>query len=99
MVNEVARDLSRTLHAVTARADRAADRILRTEGGVSYNRFLALYAVSQLETATQRALAGWLGVTEPSVSRMVRVLVADSLLASSPDPGGGNRRRLELTPS
>lgn len=82
---------------MTARATRAADRILRAERGISYHRFLALYTVSVLGAATQRQLAEELGVTEPSVSRMVRVLVGEGMLAASADPNGGNRHRVELT--
>jgi DNA-binding MarR family transcriptional regulator len=46
---------------------------------------------------TQRALAERLGVSEPSVSRMTRVLAEEGLLRVVADPGGGNRRRLTLT--
>jgi DNA-binding MarR family transcriptional regulator len=91
------RDLSRGLHALTFRLDRAADRILRAERNVSYRRFLTLYAVGELGATSQRALAEWMGVSEPSVSRMTRVLVAEGFLDAAPDPAGGNRRRLELT--
>jgi DNA-binding MarR family transcriptional regulator len=93
----VEHDLSRSLHRLTARLDRAADGFLRAEAGVSYRRFLALYLVGSEGAQTQRALAGLLGVTEPSVSRMVRVLAEAGLLEATPDPLGGNRNRLRLT--
>ena len=51
------RDLSRSLHKLTARLDRAADAMLRREAGVSYARFLALYMVGLEGADTQRALA------------------------------------------
>lgn len=86
------------LHVLTARLDRAADRILRAEHDVSYQRFLALTLVGELGAATQRALAEGLGVTEPSVSRMTGVLVAEGLIDARPAPGGGHRKRLALTP-
>ena len=91
-------ELSFDLHALTARLDRAADRILRAERGVSYRRFLTLFTVGELGAATQRALAERLGVSEPSVSRMTGVLVDAGLLEAPPDPAGGNRRQLTLTP-
>jgi DNA-binding MarR family transcriptional regulator len=91
------RDLSRSLHKLTARLDRAADAILRAEAGVSYSRFLALYMVGSEGADTQRALAERLGVSEPSVSRMVRVLADGGWLQTFPDPAGGNRKRLMLT--
>ena len=90
--------LSFDLHALTARLDRSADRILRGEFEVSYRRFLTLLIVGELGTATQRALAEKMGVSEPSVSRMVGVLVDTGLLAAQADPGDGNRRRLCLQP-
>ncbi|WP_174186372.1 MarR family winged helix-turn-helix transcriptional regulator [Nocardia barduliensis] len=91
------RKLSFDLHVLTARLDRAADRILRAEHGVSYSRFLALTFVGELGASTQRALADRLGVTEPSVSRMTAVLAAEGLLVVQPGPAGGRSRRLSLT--
>ncbi|MGO9750386.1 MAG: MarR family winged helix-turn-helix transcriptional regulator [Solirubrobacteraceae bacterium] len=91
------RTLSRKLHKLTARLDRAADARLRAEAGVSYSRFLALYMVGSEGADTQRALADRLGVSEPSVSRMVRVLADHEWLEVVPDPAGGNRNRLRLT--
>jgi DNA-binding MarR family transcriptional regulator len=93
----VTRNLSFALHVLTARLDRMGDRLLRAAHGISYHRFLALVFVGELGASTQRALADQLGVTEPSVSRMTAVLVADGLLNVEPDPAGGNRRRLSLT--
>ena len=92
-------DLSRSLHTLIARLDRAADRMLREEAGLSYARFLALYMVGREGSATQRELAARLAITEPSVSRMVKVLVAAGHLETSSAAGGGNRRRLTLTPA
>lgn len=77
--------------------DRAADRILRAELDLPYRRYLVLYGVDQLDVVTQRALAEWLGVTEPSVSRMTRTMVDAGLIEADPDPAGGNRRQLTLT--
>jgi DNA-binding MarR family transcriptional regulator len=93
----VEQNLSFSLHVLTARLDRAADRILRAEHNVSYRRFLALTLVGQLGASTQRALADDLGLTEPSVSRMTAVLAGEGLLDVQPDPAGGHRRRLSLT--
>jgi DNA-binding MarR family transcriptional regulator len=90
--------LSYDLHKLTARLDRAADGLLRSHAGVSYSRFLALFAVNE-GAASQRELAGWLGQTEPSTSRMVGVLAAQGLLNATTVAGAGNRRRLELTAS
>jgi DNA-binding MarR family transcriptional regulator len=64
---------------------------------MSYSRFLTLYLVRSWGGETQRALAELLGVTEPSVSRMIRVLERSGLLEAAAEPGAGNRRRIRLT--
>ncbi|MBP8920608.1 MAG: MarR family transcriptional regulator [Micropruina sp.] len=92
----MARDLSFTLHVLTARLDRAADRILRSEHDITYSRFLALSLIGEHDIGTQRALAEALGVTEPSVSRMIGVLTAEGLLEP---PERTGRRRLSLSAS
>jgi DNA-binding MarR family transcriptional regulator len=89
--------LSYDLHKLTARLDRAADELLRKEQGISYARFLALFAVSETN-GSQRDLAQWLGQSEPSVSRMVTVLADEGLLQAVRVDGAGNRRQLRLTP-
>jgi DNA-binding MarR family transcriptional regulator len=94
----VAGSLTFDLHVLTARLDRAADRILQAEVGLSYRRFLVLLLVGE-GAPTQRVLAERLGVTEPSTSRMAGVLAGEGLLDVGPDPAGGNRRRLALTPA
>jgi DNA-binding MarR family transcriptional regulator len=91
-------NLAFDLHALVARLDRSADRILRSELGVSYRRFLPLFMVRELGAGTQRALAERLDISEPSVSRMTAVLHQAGLLVVEQDPDGGNRRRLRLTP-
>ncbi|MDN5861310.1 MAG: MarR family winged helix-turn-helix transcriptional regulator, partial [Pseudonocardia sp.] len=90
-------ELSFDLHALTTRLDRSADRILRSEFGLSYPRFRTLLIVGRLGAATQRAVAEELGVSEPSASRMTGVLIGTGLLDAHADPAGGNRKRLSLT--
>jgi DNA-binding MarR family transcriptional regulator len=92
----VTRSLGYELHELIARLDRAADRILREQEGISYSRFLALFAVSE-GAGNQRALASWLAQSEPSTSRMVGVLTREGLLEASKVAGAGNRRHLRLT--
>src|ERR1700689_2622938 len=88
--------LSYELHKLTARLDRAADAMLQRDAEISYSRFLALFAVRETG-GSQRELAQWLGLTEPSMSRMVGVLAAQDLLIVSRVEGAGNRRQLRLT--
>jgi DNA-binding MarR family transcriptional regulator len=91
------KNLGLELHTLVSRLERAGDRILRTEHGLSYRRFMVLVMVGELGVSTQRALADGLAVTEPSVSRMVAALADTGLLTVVPDPAGGNRRQIALT--
>ncbi|GAB3812677.1 MarR family winged helix-turn-helix transcriptional regulator [Micromonospora zhanjiangensis] len=90
-------NLGLELHTLVSRLERAGDRILRADHGLSYRRFMVLVMVGELGASTQRALADGLAVTEPSVSRMVAALAGTGLLTVAPDPAGGNRRRIALT--
>ncbi len=92
----VPRRLSYELHKLTARLDRVADGLLREAAGVSYARFLALFAVREC-SGTQRDMARWLGLSEPSASRMVRILADDGVLEVKTLVGQGNRRLVQLT--
>jgi len=93
----VLRDLSFQLHILTARLDRAADRILLVEQSLSYSRFLTLFAIGELGAGTQRGLAQHLGVSEASVSRMINALVEAGLVVVEPHRIPGNRNQLGLT--
>jgi DNA-binding MarR family transcriptional regulator len=85
------------LHVLVARLDRNADRILRADLDLSYPRFLLLLTLRRTGPLTQRALAGELGVTEPTVSRTATSLAAAGHLSIGVTPGGGNRRAVALT--
>ncbi|MFF3856396.1 MarR family winged helix-turn-helix transcriptional regulator [Micromonospora sp. NPDC002575] len=90
-------NLGLELHTLVSRLERAGDRILRADHGMSYRRFMVLVTVGELKACTQRALADSLAVTEPSISRMIAALAGTGLLTVTPDPAGGNRRRIALT--
>jgi DNA-binding MarR family transcriptional regulator len=92
----VPKRLSYELHKLTALLDRAADGMLREAAGVSYARFMAVFAVRECG-GTQRDVARWLGLSEPAASRMVRVLAEDGFVEVTTLAGQGNRRRLRLT--
>lgn len=94
----MSRGLSYELHKLTTRLDRAADVLLRRTEGISYARFLSLFAVRETH-GSQRELAQWLGQSEASTSRMVTRLADEGLLEVIRLDGGGNRHRLRLTPS
>ncbi len=84
------------LHVVVSLLDRSADQILPSLG-LTYSRYLTLLTIERLGEATQRAIADGVGITEPAVSRTIRALQAEGLVAAKAIPGAGNRRAVRLT--
>ncbi|HUS22938.1 MAG TPA: MarR family transcriptional regulator [Aeromicrobium sp.] len=90
------REPAYALHAVVALLDRSADQILPSLG-LTYSRYLTLLTIERLGETTQRAIADAVGVTEPAVSRTIRALQDEGLVAAKAIPGTGNRRAVGLT--
>lgn len=89
--------LAHDLHRLVVLMDRRADTLLAAAvDGLTYRRYLTMLHIDHLDGPTQRDLAGRLGTTEPSVSRMVAGLQRDELVSVT--RVGGNRRELRLTP-
>ena len=86
------------LHKLTRLLDRAADGLLQEQEGLSYARFLTLFAV-KMGATSQRDVARRLGQSEPSTSRMVGLLADEGWLDVEAVPGMGHRRELRLTRS
>lgn len=91
------REPAYALHAVVATLDRAADRILKENVGLTYSRYLTLLTLQRLDRVTQRELAAELGLSEPSVSRSIPLLAEEGWVAVTTVAGGGNRRQVRLT--
>lgn len=84
------------LHALVSLLDRSADSILPSLG-LTYSRYLALVTIERLGETTQRSIAEAMGLTEPAVSRTIRTLQGDGLVATDVATGTGNRRAVRLT--
>ena len=95
-MNDRTQEPAYALHAVVALLDRSADQILPSLG-LTYSRYLTLLTIERLGETTQRAIADAVGVTEPAVSRTIRSLQGDGLVAAKVIPGTGNRRAVALT--
>lgn len=89
-------DLAYELHDLVRTLDREADQMLRAES-LSYNRYLALVILSEHPGMTSRQLAGAVGISEPSMSALVRQLQSAGLIDDARTPGSGNVRRLHTT--
>lgn len=92
-------EISLLLHRIVYALDRAADRRLRDQFGVSHSRAVLLRVIGLKGPCSQHELAVALGHTDPAVTGMVRELVAAGLVEVLPDPGNGRRRLVSLTAS
>jgi DNA-binding MarR family transcriptional regulator len=75
-----------------------AEHLLRTQLGISYRRLLFLFVLQHQESSTQHRLAQSLGYSDPAVSTMLRELVKDGYVATTPDPGHGRKHLVRITP-
>lgn len=91
----VGMDLAHELHDLVRTLDREAERLLRGEG-MTYHRFVALVIVAEHPGITGRRLASAVGVSEPSMSVIVRRLLDDGHVVDLSE-GVGRARRLAAT--
>lgn len=77
--------------------DRASDRLLQAQVGISYKRFLFLTVLQHCGTVTQHELAVALGYSDPAVSTMLVELVKDGYLQTIPSKEHGRKRLVTIT--
>ena len=78
--------------------DRAADKLLQTQVGISYRRFLFLTVLQHSGMVTQHELAVALGYSDPAVSTMLVELAKDGYLQTTPSQTHGRKRLVTITP-
>jgi DNA-binding MarR family transcriptional regulator len=86
------------LHKLVFEMDREADKLLRTQFGISYKRILFLVVLQHHETITQHELALALGYSDPAVSAMLLELAKDGYIKTTPSPEHGRKRLVAITP-
>lgn len=86
------------LHKLVSELDRAADKLLRTQLGISYKRALFLLVLQQHGTVTQHELAVAMGYSDPAISTMLLELAKDGYLTTTPSPEHGRKRLVTITP-
>lgn len=77
--------------------DRASDRLLQAQVGISYKRFLFLTVLQHCGTVTQHELAVALGYSDPAVSTMLVELAKDGYLQTTPSKEHGRKRLVSIT--
>lgn len=84
-----------TLHELVAALDGYADRVLGERYGVSFNHFVFLAVLADVEPSDMTTLARCLGITKAAVSKRVPALVAGGWIAS--EAAAGRSIHLTLT--
>jgi DNA-binding MarR family transcriptional regulator len=92
-------EVSLLLHRIVYALDRAADRRLRDQFGVSHSRAVLLRAIGLKGPCSQHELAVELGHTDPAITGLVRELSSAGLVEVLADPGNRRCRLVSLTDS
>lgn len=79
--------------------NRIAERILQSEVGITYARFVFLFAIKECGTATQHQIAQAMKVSDPAVSKLCAEAVHDDLLHIAINPQHKRQRLISLTPA
>ena len=90
--------LATSLHMLVHEMDRAANKLLIKEFGISYKRAYFLLVLQQHGTVTQHELAVALGISDPSVSVMLLELTKAGYVTVTPSARHGRKRLVTLTP-
>ena len=75
-----------------------AEHLLRAHLDISYRRMLFLFVLQHQESITQHRLAQFLGYSDPAISSMLRELVKDGYVTTTPDPAHGRKHLVRITP-
>ena len=89
--------LGYALHQLVFIIDRQSDEALRAELGIGYSQFKILMAAKRHTGLKQNDIASYLGQTEASVSRQIKLMKADGLLSVQVDPNNRRARSIVLT--
>lgn len=90
-------DTSYLFDHVSAALHRQSDQVLQERLGIGMSQFKILSMLKWQPGVTQRDLADYLGQTEASISRQIKLLQQKALLVSHIDPAERRRHLTALT--
>lgn len=85
------------LHQLVFILDRQSDEALHKRLGIGYSQLKILMAVKHHSGLKQNEISSYLGQTEASVSRQIKIMKADGLLSVQIDPANRRSRSIMLT--
>lgn len=96
-MKQVQQSLGYALHQLVFILDRQSDEALRSQIGFGYSQFKILMAAKHQVGLKQNEIANFLGQTEASVSRQIKIMKADGLITVRTDPNNRRSRSIMLT--
>lgn len=90
--------LSFRLHTLVYTLDTIADRVISQSSSINFSQFLTLLCVYQNPNTTQKFVAGWLRVTEATVSYTIQKLSDAKLLSVNKSTLDTRKNTIKLTP-
>ncbi len=85
------------LHQLMFMIDHQSDEALRRELGIGFSQFKILMAAKHRSGLKQNDIAAYLGQTEASISRQIKLMKSDGLLMVQTDPENRRARSIILS--
>lgn len=87
------------MHRLTTSLDALFDTKLRQHADIGLSQFTLLLSVKQLQPATQRHLASFLGISPGAISRQVELALKSRWITLAHDTTDRRKQHLSLTPA
>lgn len=91
-------NLGYIIHHLGSAMDRQTDILLQDKFQIGFSQFKILLALREQNGVQQQKIAHFLGQTEASVSRQIKLLVTKGLVASRKNPDNKRQALTSLTP-
>jgi DNA-binding MarR family transcriptional regulator len=85
------------LHKIGAMMEHVSDKVLFEEFGIGFSQFKILYALEHHEEIQQKEIASFLGQTEASISRQIKLLSASKLVSVKKGDDDKKKHLISLT--
>ena len=95
---QVEKNIGYLIQHISAVLARQSDQVLQEQLGIGFSQFKIMLMLEQSIAAQQRQIAQYLGQTEASVSRQIKLLQEQNLIQSVPNPNNRREHVTRLTP-
>jgi DNA-binding MarR family transcriptional regulator len=86
------------IHNLSAILSRSQDKLLLERFGIGLSQYKILYTLLSLERSSQKYISTMIGQTEASISRQIKILIAQDMLISSINVDNKREHLVRLSP-